>query len=146
MNPEIASIMNFFYKIFPCKVYTKEVPENFVVPSMYFPPPFSFNSNDSLSTFRKTYSLSIKLFHKDSQQAYQEAERIADTVHQKRDIIPIIDINGNETGDFLQIRNIETRELESGVAAIQVNWDSRYFYEKEPYTPLQSVDVESGVK
>ncbi|WP_035502433.1 DUF6838 family protein [Parageobacillus thermoglucosidasius] len=146
MNPEVASIMSYFYKLFPCKVYTKEVPENFAVPSMYFPEPFSFDSNDTTSTFKKTYNLSVKLFHKDSQKASDEAERIADAIRTKRNLIPLLKPDGAETGDYIRISRIETRIADSGVAIIQLTWDSRYYYEKEQYTPLQDVGVDSGVK
>jgi len=138
--------MSYFYKLFPCKVYTKEVPENFAVPCLYFPEPFSFDSNDTTSTFKKTYNLSVKLFHQDSKQANFEAERIADAVREKRNIIPIVDINGAEIGDYVRIIRIETRIADNGVAIIQLTWDSRYFYEQEQYTPLQDVGVNSGVK
>ncbi|WP_203363082.1 phage portal protein [Bacillus sp. REN10] len=146
MNPEVASIRAYFYKLFPCKVYTKEVPEKFTVPSMYFPPPFALNSNDTLSTFLKTYSLPVKLFHEDSQQANNEAERIADVVNSKKGLIPLVDKTGAVTGEYVRISRIENRIADSGVAIIQVTWDSRYFYEKEEYTPLQNIGVDSGVK
>ncbi|MFL0361443.1 DUF6838 family protein [Pseudobacillus sp. 179-B 2D1 NHS] len=146
MNREVAAIMSYFYKLFPCKVYTKEVPESFVIPSMYFLSPFAFNSNDTLSTFMKTYSLSVKLFHKDSQQANNEAERIADVVNSKRGLIPLIDQTGVPTGDYVRINRIETRIADSGVAIIQVTWDSRYFYEKEEYAPFENFGMDSEVK
>jgi len=90
--------------------------------------------------------LSVKLFHQDSKQANFEAERIADAVREKRNIIPIVDINGAEIGDYVRIIRIETRIADNGVAIIQLTWDSRYFYEQEQYTPLQDVGVNSGVK
>ncbi|MEK4030697.1 phage portal protein [Pseudobacillus sp. FSL P4-0506] len=146
MNPEAASIMAYFYKLFPCKVYTKEVPESFAVPSMYFPPPFALNGNDTLSTFLKTYSLPVKLFHEDSQQANNEAERIADAVNSKKGLIPLVDKTGAVTGEYVRINRAETRIADTGVAIIHLTWDSRYFYEKEEYTPLQNIGVDSGVK
>ncbi|MED4715342.1 phage tail terminator family protein [Bacillus badius] len=146
MNPEVASIMSYFYKLFPCKIYTKEVPESFVVPSMYFPPPFTFNNNDTLATFAKTYNLSVKLFHKDSQQANFEAERIADIVNSKKGLIPLVDKTGAVTGEYVRISRIENRIADSGVAIIQVTWDSRYFYEKEDHNPLENIEMDSGVK
>ncbi|QNK87749.1 phage portal protein [Sporosarcina sp. resist] len=145
MNPEVGSIMSFFHNLFPVKVYTKEVPENFVVPSFYFPTPFSFDSNDTTSTFMKTYNLPVKLFHKDAQQANSEAERIADTVRRKRMLIPLINPDGSGTGKFIRITRIETRITE-GVASIIVNWDSRYHYDREDYVALENFKINNGVK
>ena len=137
--------MAFFYNIFPVKVYTKEVPENFVVPSLYFPTPFSFDGNDTNMTFRKTYSLAIKLFHKDAQQAFAEAERIADTVRRKRMLIPLINPDGSPNGQFMRITRIEER-ITDGVASIGVTWDSRYHYDREDYIPLENIDFEGRLK
>ncbi len=51
----------------------------------------------------------MKLFHHDSQQAHDHAERIADAVREARHIIPLIDRSGKDTGDSLRISRIETR-------------------------------------
>ncbi len=145
MNPEVGAIMNYFYNLFPVKVYTKEVPENFVVPSLYFPTPFTFDGNDTTSTFMKTYNLVVKLFHVDAQQANYEAERIADAVRKKRMIIPLIEQDGTPTGDYLRISRVETRIVD-GTAHITVNWDSRYHYEREVSTLLEHFEFNNGVK
>lgn len=145
MNPEVGSIMSYFYKLFPCKVYTKEVPQNFVVPSLYFPIPQSFDGNDSTSTFLKTYTLPVKLFHKDAQQAYAESERIADTVRWKRGQIPLINSDGSSAGGFVRINRIDVRQTE-GAVTLLVNWDSRYHYDRPEHVPLEHFKLNSGVK
>src|SRR5690625_2785265 len=138
--------MAYFYSLFPVKVYTREVPVNFGTPSMYFPRPFSFDGNDTTSTFLKTYNLSVKLFHKDSQQAGFEAERIADKVRSKRNVIPIVDDKGAETGDFIRFTKLETREADKGEFSIVLDWDSRYYYEKPDWNAATYFEFKSGVK
>jgi hypothetical protein len=135
-----------FYNLFPVAVYTREVPINFETPSMYFPAPFSFDGNDTTQTFLKTYNLSVKLFHKDSQQANNEAESIADRIRSSRSVIPIVDENGSETGDFIRFNKIETRIGDKGVANIILDWDSRYHYERPPWNAAKYFDFKSGVK
>lgn len=146
MNDEVGSVMNFFYDLFPCKVYTLEVPEKFVVPSMYYPPPLVFDSNDTNMTYMKTYSLPVKLFHRDSQKAIDKADMLADALRRKKGVIPLVDVEGKHTGHYIRMTRIETRLSESGVAIITLNWDSRYFYEREEYAPLENIDIDSGVK
>lgn len=145
MNPEVGSIMAYFYKLFPVKIYTKEVPEQFEVPSLYVPTPFTFDGNDTNQTFMKTYNLPVKLFHSDPQLAHAEAERIADAVRRKRMLIPLINPDGTSAGQFLRITRIDTRITE-GVASIIVLWDSRYHYDREETTPLENIAFENGVK
>ena len=146
MNPEVGSIMGYFYKVFPVKVYDAQIPESFEKPSLYFPTPHVFDGNDTNTTYMKTYSLSVKLFHHDSKQAHSEAERIADAIRAERSVIPLLNDDGSPTGDYVRFTRIETRVSDEGVAIILLNWDSRYYYEKPTAAPLQFVEFKSGVK
>ncbi|MCM3452737.1 phage portal protein [Heyndrickxia oleronia] len=136
MNQEVGSIMGYFYQIFPCKIYTKEVPTNIETPSMYFPTANDFDGSDTTTTFKTTYSLSVKLFHKDAVQAKDAAELISNTVRRKRYLIPLLNADGSVTGDYIRINRIETR-VTDGVANIIVTWDSRYFYVREKANELK---------
>lgn len=137
--------MGYFYKIYPCKIYESEVPENFQVPSMYFPPPFSFDGNDTNMTFAKTYNLSIKLFAKDAHTANDAAELIADNIRSKRKVIPLINHDGTFANDYLRIDRIETR-ISDGFALIIVNWTSRYFYKRETWPSIKDVSFNNKLK
>lgn len=138
--------MKYFYDLFPVKVYTEEVPQDFAVPSILVPTPSTFNGNDTNMTFNKTFSLSVKLFHKSSSKAFSEAERIIDAVSSGRDLIPIVDVTGKETGQFIRVNRIEAREGDGGVAIIVVNWNSNYFYNRETWPTLQNILMKSGVR
>lgn len=146
MNPEVGSIMSYFHKLFPVQVYTKEVPINFEKPSLYFPVPFSFDGNDTNQTFIKVYNITIKLFHHDSQQANNKAEYIADVIRGERSVVPLLDIEGVVTGDYVRFDRIETKIADKGVATIILNWTSRYLYEKEDWAPAEYFEFQSGVK
>lgn len=146
MHPEVGSIMAYFYSIFPCKVYQKEVPTNIVTPSLYFPTTSDFDSNDTLSTFKKTYTLSVKLFHKNSITAKEAADIIADTVRRKRNIIPLLNADGTATGDYIRVSRIESRIGDSAVASIILTWDSHYYYDKAEVQAFENFNIDSGVK
>ena len=146
MNPEVASIRAAFHQLFPVMIYEEEVPEELIVPSMYFPPAFSFNGNDTLSTFMKTYSLSVKLFHTDTQTAHAEAERTADTICARRLLVPLLDPEGAPTGKYVHLNRIESRQGSSGMALIVMTWDSRYFYERPTVKSLDDVFLKGGLK
>lgn len=137
--------MKYFYDLFPVMVYTEEVPQNFVVPSIFVPIPSIFNGNDTNMTFNKTFSLSVKLFHESSSKAFSEAERITNAVSSGRDLIPIVDVTGNKTSQFIRVNRIEARESDGGVAIIVVNWNSNYFYDRETWPALQDIQMHSEV-
>lgn len=88
----------------------------------------------------------MKLFHHDSRQAHDHAERIADAVREARHIIPLIDRSGKGTGDSLRISRIETRIGDSGTASIIIQWNSRYWYKRESELSLETIDFTNGVK
>ncbi|WP_309087199.1 phage portal protein [Domibacillus sp.] len=144
MNPELASIRTAFHQLFPEMIYEEEVPEDLIIPSMYFPPAFSFDGPDSLSTFTKTYSLQVKIFHESTQQAHAEAERIADAIRARRLLVPLLDLEGTQTGEYVRLNRIESRQGSSGMAPIVLTWDSRYFYEQEAVNPLNNVSWKGG--
>lgn len=138
--------MKYFHNLFPVKVYEKEVPADFAVPSLYFPVSSVFDSNDTNMTFTKTYSLSVKLFHEDSVIANDRAEMIADEVRSNKNVIPMVNPEGGLTGDFIRLSKIETRIGDNGVATIVVGWDSNYHYNREEWPTLRSLELYSEVK
>ncbi len=111
-------------------MYEEEIPQDFAVPSFYFPPASTVDGIDTVSTFQKAYILNVKLFHENAQKAHNEAERIADTLRSRRGIIPLIQESGEYTGDFIRLSRIETR-VSDDYATIVLNWTSRYWYERE---------------
>ncbi|PKJ57775.1 MULTISPECIES: phage tail terminator family protein [Bacillus] len=145
MNQEVGSIMGYLYKLYPVQVYEEEIPQDFAVPSLYFPPASTVDGTDTVSTFQKAYVLNVKLFHENAQKAHNEAERIADTLRSNRGIIPLMQESGEDTGDFIRLSRIETR-VSDGYATIVLNWTSRYWYEREEQRSLDGFKFKSGVK
>ncbi|MBV7321644.1 phage tail terminator family protein [Bacillus halotolerans] len=145
MNQEVGSIMGYLYKLYPVQVYEKEIPQDFVVPSLYIPPASTVDGVDTVSTFQKSYVLNVKLFHKNAQEAHNEAERIADTLRSKRGLIPLIRESGEDTGGVIRLSRIETR-ISDDYASIVLNWTSRYWYEREQHPSLENFEFTSGVK
>ncbi|WP_439024828.1 phage tail terminator family protein [Bacillus halotolerans] len=146
MNSETGTIMAFLYSQWSVPIYESELPDHFQVPSLYVPAPSVFEETDTVSTFKKTYSLNVKLFHLDSVQALDEADRLADAIREARNIVPLLSESGEKTGDMLRITRIETRVGDRGEAVMVIRWSSRYYYHKTEQPVLQDIDMNSGVK
>ncbi|MGQ9007018.1 phage tail terminator family protein [Bacillus stercoris] len=146
MNSETGSIMAFLYSQWSVPVYERELPDHFQVPSLYVPSPSVFEETDTVSTFKKTYSLNVKLFHLDSVQALDEADRLADAIREARNMVPLLSESGEKTGDMVRISRIETRVGDRGEAVMVIRWSSRYYYHKTEQPVLQDIDMNSGVK
>ncbi|MDL9995501.1 phage portal protein [Bacillus stercoris] len=146
MNSETGSIMAFLYSQWSVPIYERELPDHFQVPSLYVPSPSVFEETDTVSTFKKTYSLNVKLFHHDSVQALDEADRLADAIREARNMVPLLSESGEKTGDMVRITRIETRVGDRGEAVMVIRWSSRYYYHKTEQPVLQDIDMNSGVK
>ncbi|KAF1680814.1 phage portal protein [Bacillus mexicanus] len=146
MNSETGSIMAFLYSQWSVPIYERKLPDQFQVPSLYVPSPSVFEETDTVSTFKKTYSLNVKLFHHDSVQALDEADRLADAVREARNMIPLLNESGEKTGDMIRITRIETRVGDRGEAVMVIRWSSRYYYHKTEQPVLQEIEMNSGVK
>lgn len=127
---EIASIIKFTLDSAgnPAPYYN-EVKENFIVPSLYFPSPEIDTDGDTLSTYRMRYRWNIKVFHKTTEDAYSTAFAVLSAFKRARNLVPIINEEGQATGRFLRILDPEIKKIDSGAYHIVIEWDSRRPYE-----------------
>ncbi|MDO7787128.1 hypothetical protein P6N53_07850 [Desulforamulus aquiferis] len=127
-------------------VYTKRVPQNFTVPCIYIPPPVESDGSDTVSTFLKTYTLGVKIFHVDSQQAVEKVQEIADAIRVGRYLIPILTQDGNQTGKCIRIKRADVRSADEGVAILSLTWNSRYKYDKPTYEKMGQLKLNENLK
>ncbi|MGE6629836.1 phage portal protein [Bacillus sp. NPDC077027] len=145
MNREVGAIMHYVYTQFPVKMYNRELPERFQVPSIYIPPVSAMSGPDTVSTFMKTYSLHVKLFHHDSEKAFDTAETIVDALNADRNMIQMVSEKGQWLNDYIRIKRVETRSGDQGVATIVLTWDSTYWYNRDKHLSLEDVYFSDGV-
>ncbi|MGF6357093.1 hypothetical protein ABIE27_005032 [Paenibacillus sp. 4624] len=146
MNSDVGSIMSACYKIHPVQVYTDRMPQDFILPSMYFPQPISADAPSSISSYRVDCSLAIKVFAKSDEQAVDAAEHIAQTIRKSRMVTPVIDEDGHNTGKYMRIRKMESRIIDEGVAQLTFTWTSRYQYNRVDYDKMGSFYLNQGIR
>lgn len=146
MNSDVGSIMSACYKIHPVQVYTDRMPQDFVLPSMYFPQPIMADAPSSISSYRVDYSLAVKVFAKKDEQAADAAEQIAQTIRHSRMVIPVIDEDGHDTGQYMRIRKMDSRIIDEGVAQLTFTWTSRYQYNRVDYDKMGSLYLNQGIR
>lgn len=118
------------------EIYTPKLPENFIIPSMYFPPPTVVDSPDTVSTFLKTYALPIKIFHQDSSQAQEKCEEFADSIRAGRHLVPLLNSDGSLAGGFIRIKQAQVQAVDDTSALLTLTWDSRYEYDRGTYDKM----------
>lgn len=147
LQDEIGSIMKYCYDKNPVEVYLDRIPQDMVIPCMYFPIPIVSSSGDTFSSYRNSYQLFVKVFAKKTQQAHTRAHAIAEGIRKARFMIPIISQVGVVTGSFMRLStDIQTKELEEDVAQLSIKWNSRYPYDREVYQTMNKFYITTALK
>lgn len=121
----IGSIKAYFYGRFPVSVYEKSLPESIKVPSMYIPQPNILHLPHTKEGYQINYTLNIQILERDTPTAIKVAEDIAHSIRQNKNIIPLIDENGNSLGEII-FNLIESERIEDGIAQVRLDWDYSY--------------------
>lgn len=98
--------------------YFLEVPENFLIPAIYFPIPETEAKKVTLNTMETTLTWYINVFAVDSIQAYNEASRITNQIIFQRCRIPIRNAEGQEEDKELRLLPPKVKKVERGIAQI----------------------------
>ena len=133
LEQEIASAMKFIIGNSgnPAPYYY-EVPQDFVVPAVYFPQPEIESRGDTLATYALEYTWFVKFFHKDTQSAFALGFDVLTALKYFKNIIPRIDETGKLTGRSFRMRDPALKPIDSGAVQLTLMWDSArpYFEQK----------------
>lgn len=137
LEQEMASIIRFTLdKAGNPPPYYHEVPEGFLIPSVYFPPPEITSSGDTFRTYALRYTWFIKFFHLDAVRAYGLAFSVLDAIRAERNLVQLIDTKGKDTGRGFRIEDPTLKPIDGSPAAAQltVSWNSPRPY-NDPEVP-----------
>lgn len=145
LEQEIASIIQFILnKAGNPSPYYDEVPEGFLVPSVYFPAPEITSKGDTLTTYALSYIWFIKFFHKDTPLAHSLGLTALTALQGNRNRIPLIDEKGVKTGRLFHIKDSELKKIEGarGVTQLTVSWDSTRLYNNPEAEKMMGYDID----
>ena len=137
LEQEIASAIKFILDSAggPAPYYY-EVPQDFLVPAVYFPKPEVMSGGDTLLTYALTYSWYIKFFHKDEPLAYELGFAALTALQYKKNVVPLIDETGALTGRGFRLKDPALKMLDRA-AQLTLVWDSPRPYYDEKYEKMQ---------
>lgn len=139
---EIASIIRFLLTAAGNpQPYYWTVPEGFTVPSMYFPVPEMSSGPDTLSTYSLSYAWYVKCFGKDDATAQAMAAQAVEAVRKARNLIPLIDEDGNETSYGLRIDDPSMSRIDDGTYQISITYTVRRSYTEQEAEQVQNFFV-----
>jgi len=147
LDREIASAMKFILTSAgnPAPYYNS-VPQDFVVPAVYFPQPEITSRGDTLRTYALEFSWFVKFFHKDTQSANQMAFAALTALQRMKNVVPLIDDAGELTGRVFRMNDPAFRLVANGVAQLTLTWDSRRPYHREPVQKMMKFYTDFTLK
>ncbi len=142
LEQELASIIKFALDNSgnPAPYYYT-VPEGFTVPAAYFPAPEISSGGDTFSTYALEYVWFIKFFHSTTQAAHTLALNALTAIKANRNLIPLINTDGEKTGEAIRLNDPELSAVDSGAVQLKIEWTSRRPYNAEEALKMQTFDV-----
>lgn len=98
--------------------YFDYIPEDFIIPSLYFPVPLTDSRQVTLSSFRVTLALDCWFLDKTDWEANARAVAVRDQMIMDRLIIPIISPKEEETGKGFRIDQPEIQQIDEGTVKL----------------------------
>lgn len=147
LQDEFGSIMKFCYNHNPVKIYSDRIPQDMIIPCMYFPAPIVLSSSDTITSYKNTYQMFVKVFAEKTQQAHRQVHSIAEELRKARGIIATINLDGTPTNEYMSIDlDIQTKSLDEGIVQLALRWNSRHPYAREEYPMMETLLIEEFLK
>lgn len=131
MDQEMASVMRFLIshagEISP---YYWNVPEKFMVPAIYFPPPEVDTGGETFDSYRMDFDWYIKIFHKTAQGAYAIGNALLTAIRSARNLIPMVAEDGSIMENaWVRVDDPRLKVVDGMTAELTMSWRSRRPYE-----------------
>ena len=129
LEQEIASIMKFaLTQAGNPSPYYYNVPEKFVFPAMFFPQPEIRTRGETFHTYAMEYAWYINVLCETTEEAHAKAWDVLTALKQARNCVPLIDTDGEPTGEKLRLDDPSVRPVDTGVVQLTIAWKSRRPY------------------
>lgn len=147
LEQELASIIKYALESSgnPAPYYY-EVPEGFAVPAAYFPMPEISTEGDTFSTYAMEYVWFIKFFHSTTQDAYALALNALTAIKASKNLIPLINTDGEKTGAAIRLKDPKLNVIDSGAVQLKIEWTSRRPYNAGEVSKMQTFDADVSSK
>ena len=147
LEQEIASVMSFVIdKADNPAPYYWNIPQDFVVPAVYFPQTEIVSGADTLSSYTLDYSLFVKFFAKDTQSAHAMGSAVLTAIKSIKNDIPLIDENGESTGRIVRMDDPVLRPTGDMAAQLTLMWTSHRPYYEKAFTKMETFEINLFLK
>lgn len=146
MEQELASIFSFVLKSADNPMpYYRDIPQDFIVPSVYFPVPEITTSGDTFNSYGAEYNWYVKFIHSTTQEAYSLALKALTAIKENRNLIPLLDKNSSKIGG-IRIKDPDLRVVDECAAQLSIRFVSRRPYIHASGEKVQDFAVDIKIK
>lgn len=136
---EIASLYHFIYDLIKLESYFDIIPQDMIIPSIFYPTPTVLTSSFSTSAFENSFKIYANIFDISSINAYEKTVEIATAIGKNRNKIPIIDDDGNATNKNVRFDSINYKKVDEGVYQLEISWKRYTNYTQEDAALAQEI-------
>lgn len=122
------------------KLYFDELPEDFYVPSVYFQIPFTSGRKATLRTYCTAITLNCWFMEAQDWDAYAKAAEMRDSIMLDNCVVPLYDVEGNQTGRGIRTGVPDTRKIADGTVQLSLSFDI-YFHPEEEHQKMQKLYI-----
>lgn len=122
-------------------LYTDNIPSDFKVPSLYFPPTEMDPSGSALNSYRTDYTIYAKVFAATRQDAMDIAGVIVQEIMRLRCLLPVYNPDGTESGELIKVNPPAARVIDEGVAQINLAYHIVRKYKEQQVTMVQNIGI-----
>lgn len=124
--------------------YFDEEPEAYMVPSLYFPVPWTRSKKVTLSTYRSSLIINCQFMASTDWEAYQTAVNVRDCILLDGCCIPLMKKDGTLEKTSVRIVDPEVKRIERGI--VQLSFElQHYFTPTRPSGPLIENFIIDGI-
>ena len=99
-------------------LYEDSVPEDFIIPSLYFPPAELSTSSSTLKSYQSKYSIYAKVFALTKREACGLAEKIVRGIIDKGCKLPVYNFDGTDSGAIIKLDPPTAFGVDEGMAQV----------------------------
>lgn len=147
LEQELASIIRFILDAAgnPAPYY-HEIPQDFLVPSIYFPTPEITTGGETFLTYRAEYVWYISFFGSTTQDAYDMALKALTAIKESRNLIPLISDTGEQTGKGIRVKDPEIKKIADGAYRLVIEFASRRPYDRQTAWYAEKLHINQQIK
>ena len=128
------------------KVYFDEVEENFTTPSICIPSAEQIPKGDTLTSIGFDTSIFFKIYADSTNKAIALAEAITLQISKQKNLIHILNIDGDKTGETFRLKSIDCKKADIGIAQIYIRFETIFSYDVDTSPNVAKIIWNTGIK